>query len=387
MVIDEAEGTRLPFLRGILTRSLQDAGVPFEPAYEIASEVRLEVARAGEMTTEELRARVLPRLEPFGADVHHRYLTPPAPASIQVIHDRGQDQPFSRGGHRLSLVACGLAPGDAARVAARVYDDLVMRGVSEIGWSELRHLTYRHLVGDLGEDAARRYLVWQEFLGSNRTLVVLLGGAVGSGKSTVAAQLAHRLEIVRTQSTDILREVMRMMVPERIAPVLHRSSFLAWHALPAGEAAGEEPPLALVRGYLAQSELVAVACEAVIRRAARERVSLIFEGVHNHPGLLPGIEEETGAIVVRVMLAVPKRSHLQARIRGRGKHEPDRRAKRYLKHFDAIWDLQSFMLSEADQLGVSIVANDDLEDTVHELVGIVTGRLSQEFTGTPKEVF
>ncbi len=38
VVIDETEGTRFPFLRGILTRSLQEAGVPFEQAYAIASE-------------------------------------------------------------------------------------------------------------------------------------------------------------------------------------------------------------------------------------------------------------------------------------------------------------------------------------------------------------
>jgi 2-phosphoglycerate kinase len=387
VVIDEAEGTRFPFLRGILTRSLQDAGVPFEKAYEIASQVRNEVAEAGEMTTEELRKRVLPRLDPFGPSVVHGYLAPPAPASIQVLQAEGHDSPFSRGGHRLSLVACGLSPADAATVAARIYDDLVVRGVSEITWSDLRHLTYHHLAIDLGEDAARQYLVWQEFQSSNRPLVLLLGGAVGSGKSTVAAQFAHRLEIVRTQSTDILREVMRMMVPERIAPVLHTSTFRAWQALPAGEANGTDATATLVSGYLAQCELVSVACEAVIRRAARERVSLVVEGVHSHPRLMPQIEQETDAIVVRVMLAVLKRRQLQARIRGRGKHEPDRRAKRYLKHFDAIWNLQSFMLSEADQEGVAIVANDEVDDTVHEVMGIVMDRLSREFTGTPDEVF
>ena len=44
--------------------------------------------------------------------------------------------------------------------------------------------------------------------------------------------LASRLDIVRTRSTDMLPEIMRVMVPERLLPVLHRSSFNAWKAPP-----------------------------------------------------------------------------------------------------------------------------------------------------------
>ena len=39
--------------------------------------------------------------------------------------------------------------------------------------------------------------------------------------------------IVRAQSTDMLREVMRTMVPQRLLPVLHTSSFVAWKEMPA----------------------------------------------------------------------------------------------------------------------------------------------------------
>lgn len=386
VVVNEAEGTRVPFLRGILTRSLQYAGVPFEQAYQIASEVRNEVAEAGEMTTEALRERVLPRLEALDPDFVHRYLAARAPASITIHHADGHESPFSRGGQRLSLISCGLTPEDAADVAANIFDDLVAQGRSEISSHDLRVLTYARLRQDLGKEAARPYVVWQEFQRSNRPLVVFLGGAVGSGKSTIAAQIAHRFQIVRTQSTDILREVMRMMVPERMLPVLHTSTFKAWQALPAGEHEEHDTHSALVSGYLTQAELVSVACEAVIRRATRERVSIILEGVHAHPGLMPDIEDHADAIIVRVMLGVLKRRRLQARIRGRGKREPDRRAQRYLKYFDEIWDLQSFMLAEADQMGVPIVTNDDLDDTVHQVTGIVMERLAREFEGTPDEI-
>ncbi len=391
MVIDEAEGTRFPFLRGILTRSLQTAGVPFEEAYAIASGVRQELDTTGDLTTDELRSRLVPRIERFGAEVVQRYLNPTSPAEILIHHSDGHESPFSRGRHRLSLVSCGIAPDAAATAAAFIYEDLVNRNVKILSSRDLRHLTHTHLLAHLGDEPARHYLVWQEFRRSKRPLVLVVGGAVGSGKSTIAAQIAHRMEIVRTQSTDMLREVMRMMMPQGLLPVLHTSTFKAWQTLPqrvaADEQIGEGADSALVNGYLTQAKLVSVACEAVIRRALRERVSLVLEGVHAHPGLIKSLGDDNDAIFVRVMLAVLKPRQLKARITGRGKREPDRRAKRYLNFFDEIWNLQSFMLSEADQLGVPIVANENVDDTVHQVMGILMAELADRFDGTPDEVF
>ena len=78
VVVDEAEGTRFPFLRGVLTRSLQDAGVPFETAYQLASEIRSDLDGVPEVTANDLRARVLSRLVKLGDDVVQRYQSPSA---------------------------------------------------------------------------------------------------------------------------------------------------------------------------------------------------------------------------------------------------------------------------------------------------------------------
>jgi 2-phosphoglycerate kinase len=40
IVLDPQENTPVPFLRGILTRSLQDAGLNLEEAYQVATKVR-----------------------------------------------------------------------------------------------------------------------------------------------------------------------------------------------------------------------------------------------------------------------------------------------------------------------------------------------------------
>lgn len=382
------EPVRVPFLRGILTRSLQESGLPFEDAYQVASAVRDAFRDAEEVTTDEIRERVLALLEPYGEDVRTRYQSRRAAVpTILVTGADGHQEPFSRGRHRMALAPCGLNPERRAVIVEHLHGKLARERVHEIDSTTLGLRTYELLAEEAGDEAAHRFAVWEEFRHSERPLLLLVGGATGTGKSTITTELSHRLDIVRAQSTDMLREVMRMMLPERLLPVLHVSSFLAWQAIPKKSRTSEDPDALLADGYLTQLDLLSVACEAVFQRALQERLSLILEGVHVHPSLLETLPQDTDAIVVPVMLGVLSPAALERRIRGRGKRVPGRRAKRYLKHFDAIWRLQSFLLSEADRAGVPIVSNDDIETAVQGVLGIVLTELSRHFEGRPEEVF
>jgi 2-phosphoglycerate kinase len=92
-------------------------------------------------------------------------------------------------------------------------------------------------------------------------------------------------------------------------------------------------------------------------------------------------------IVVPVVLAVLKQDQLRKRIRGRGGTVPHRRAERYLKNFDAIWQLQSYLLSEADREKMPIVANEDRGSTVAEIIRIIGEHLARRLEPTLKQVF
>ncbi len=375
------EGEVSPFLRGILTHSLQHTGLSFEDSYEIASAVRDEFASKDGVTTLEVRKAVIRRLKRHHPKALLRYEAPRfGAAPILVRMPEGQSAPYSRGRHRQSLEACGIDPLAAARLSSAMYEDLVAHGTLELDIAELRRRTERRLQGELGEDAARRYVVWEEHRHGDRPLVLLIGGTTGTGKSTVSTRTAHMLDIVRTQSTDMLREVMRTMVPERLVPALHASSFRAWETLPGAAlhqgADGEETHL--IEGYLRQAELLAVAGDAVLRRASTERVSVVLEGVHVHPSFLADVANGTSAHVVRVMLGILRPQELERRIRGRGRYARARRAKRYLGHFPSIWRLQEFLLSEADRTGVPIVMNEDVDTAAHEIVQIVMRTLMRD---------
>lgn len=385
------EDTRVPFLRGILIRSLQDSGLSFEHAYELATEVRNALNEVSLISTRELRQRVLALLkERASREVYLRYSKQKRPFTTRVEQRDGQVTPFSRLEYQHCLETIGITSEEAQEIVTTVHRHLVDRQIERITSRHLGELTYRYLrqSADLGPAVAHRWLVWRDFVNSGRPLIFLIGGTAGCGKSTTATMLASRLDIVRTQSTDMLREVMRTMVPEQLLPVLHKSSFAAWSALPGQpRALNKVPESLLLHGYRTQADLLSVAVEAVIQRGLRERVSLILEGVHIHPAFIDKLRLDSDAIVIPIMIGVLKRKQLQRRIRGRGTDTPQRRAERYLEHFDDIWRLQSYLLSEADHANIPIVVNLDRNKVFREIMRITIAKLAQDFHSTAQAVF
>ena len=103
--------------------------------------------------------------------------------------------------------------------------------------------------------------------------------------------------------------------------------------------------------------------------------------------MIKNIIEPGDALVVPIMLGVLKRKQLQSRIKGRSTNVPQRRAGRYLEHFESILRLQTFLLSEADQANVPIISNTDRDDVFREIMLYTIGRLSSKFDKTPEQVF
>src|SRR5205085_534353 len=99
----------------------------------------------------------------------------------------------------------------------------------EITRAELSELAREVLVEEVGQRYADSFAKWQVVNQIDRPLIILIGGATGVGKSTVASQLAGRLGITRVIPTDAIREVMRSMFSEELMPTLHTSSFDADH--------------------------------------------------------------------------------------------------------------------------------------------------------------
>ena len=239
-------------------------------------------------------------------------------------------------------------------------------------------LVVRGIEADLGSKAAERYRVWSTFRRRGLPLIILIGGCTGTGKSTLAAELSLRLDIGRTQSTDILREVVRLFVAQDDAPEIHTSSYDAWQALSGSQRSGADAVVPLIEGYLAQAARLAVAVDGVIARSIKERASTIIEGIHVHPAYHQRLSERH-AVIAPVLLTIPSEEGLKQHFVRRGEQSPSRSASRYLENFDSIWQLQAYFVDEAERCGVPVLPNVDLDQTVSRVMEAITQRLAERF--------
>jgi 2-phosphoglycerate kinase len=204
-------------------------------------------------------------------------------------------------------------------------------------------------------------------------IVLLIGGATGTGKSTVATEIAHRLGITRVTSTDTVRQTMRAFFSQKFMPSIHYSSFEAAPAVPSHE--GEEADAALL-GFKEQTRNVLVGVKAVISRALEEGYSLAVEGVHLVPGSLP--RSYDGAVVVQCMLAIADEDE-HARhfwIRDAGS-EGLRPMDKYLRALPEIRRIQDYLIERAEKAGTPVIENTRMETAVNGVINLVLAEVER----------
>ena len=108
-----------------------------------------------------------------------------------------------------SLLATGVPTEEAYRLASVVQQRLLMQGFRELDAEQLVQLTHDLLLTEANDvGIADRWTAWRRAKRSGRPIAIVLGGAAGTGKSTLATRLAVRLYIPRVVTTDaILLEI------------------------------------------------------------------------------------------------------------------------------------------------------------------------------------
>jgi 2-phosphoglycerate kinase len=206
-------------------------------------------------------------------------------------------------------------------------------------------------------------------------VIVLVGGATGTGKSTVATEVAHRLGITRVTSTDVVRQTMRAFFSREFMPAIHYSSFEADEAaapVPKDESAGDPK----VRGFLEQTRNVLVGVKAVIGRAIEEGYSIVVEGVHLVPGAIPAALE--GAVVCQYLLAIEDEEEHAAHFWTRdAASEGVRPFDKYLAALPHIRRIQDYLVERAAKHGVPVVENSRITATVDEVTRQVLARVDE----------
>ncbi len=114
-------------------------------------------------------------------------------------------------------------------------------------------------------------------LGQSRTWqVLLIGGASGSGKTSISYRLAHHFGVGLTEADDIHQALMRMTTPEQ-QPALHY-----WDTHPE---AMHWPAEKILELQLNTCQAMAPAFEAIIANHLESEIPLLLEGDYFLPAL------------------------------------------------------------------------------------------------------
>jgi len=280
------------------------------------------------------------------------------------ISDQEHGLPYSKGLTASSLMVTGLGPVRAYRVANTVEQKLTELGQDTVPAEQLRELTVSVLRAEEGDKYAETFIKWQSVAELNIPLIILLGGATGAGKSTIATQLATRLGITRVVSTDAIREVLRSTLTEAMFPTLYASSFEADKAVrqPIPHSGDK-----LIIGFREQAAAVAVGGQALIDRAIAEGTDMILEGAHLVPGFLESVESDE-AVIVPLLVAVEDEELHRSHFYRRGRDTSKRDGDRYLNAFKKIRKIQKYMVNSALMRGVPVIQHVDLDESLSEVI-------------------
>ena len=292
-----------------------------------------------------------------------------------LISDRETGLPFSKGLLASQIMVTGLSPYRAYQVAEEVELRLLEGRKASVSTDELADMTLLVIRELAGERYASNFVRWQRVEHLDVPVVILIGGATGVGKSTIATQLAARLGIVRVVATDAIREVMRAMLSPQLMPTLHVSSFQADQAM-------REPPIknadALVVGFREQTAAVSVGINALIDRAAMEGTSIVIEGAHVVPGFFDAEAYGDRILAVPFIIGVDDEERHLSHFAAREDAIASRPATRYAEGFDGIRRLQGYVKSQALAHGVPVIPNHSFDQTIATVIDLVMDKATSQ---------
>ncbi len=289
-----------------------------------------------------------------------------------TIVKSGRETPFSRGVLAQTLCQAGARMEIAYRIASEVRAELLAEERFIVEEEEVlaRVRAKLQLTDAL---VVPRLDKWRILRETTEPVVVLIGGATGVGTSTLAADVARRLNIQSVIGTDSIREVLRRAISPDLLPILHKSSFEITAEDIRVPVDDEETVLF---GFRAQASQVSVGVEAIVERGLKEGTNLVVEGVHLAPEIILQRYKDhpnVCCLVVHLSDQDAHRDRFYVRALGTSMRRP---AEEYIAHFEQIRKIHDYILESAVRAGTYTIENISIEATSDATVAFVANRVS-----------
>ncbi len=357
----------------MVTASLLERGLPMDTAFSVSRQVRESIRDRVEISSDELHAEVAEVLEKLGFGG----LTP----SMEDVGDDATEVPtgIEIPRHILlrDLVSTGMEIDQAVDVATALDAELRRMAGGALVKEDVTRALYG-LLNAAGPRFSRLYRLMEVVRSTDRPIVVFIGGATGTGKSTLAMELAFRLGIRMVVSTDMIRETMRTVLSAEVVPGLHDHSF---RGMLQGGHVLSDPRERVLAGFRQQAAQVAAGVRGVIRRALQENAHLVVEGTHLVPPFdrfLPNVDIMHAGLV----LAVPSKRAHKERFPERAKTQRARDPSAYLDAFQSVRWIHDDLLHEAEEAETLVLPTGKVNHTAVASMDYLSQVLSSVRPGT-----
>ena len=197
--------------------------------------------------------------------------------------------------------------------------------------------------------------------------VILIGSASGIGKSTIAAELAKKLNIKHLIESDFLRAVVRGIIGSEYAPALHSSSYDAYKHIRNKNRYTSYDDL-ISAGFDDHASYVIPAIEKVIQRAITDFDDIVIEGVHLVPGLINTEQFEDYADIYFFVLSSDEESHKERFVK---RAVQIHRGGKQLDFFKENRIIHDHLVAQAKENDVAVIKTETIDKTLEKILSII----------------
>jgi 2-phosphoglycerate kinase len=212
-------------------------------------------------------------------------------------------------------------------------------------------------------------------------LILALEGASATGKSMLAIDFVQYLSITRFISTDTIRQVLRGIYSKVDYPELYCHTYQAYTRRQAGDK-NLDPVL---RGYIAQCEVISPPVMEMLSRIYLEGASAIIEGVHLEPGSINSLGSGVIEILVNPNPATHRSMFITKYIAGKLRTVSNDASIRE-EEFLSTRKIQEYMISKALKNNVAIIDLESYENTSSVISTLIINKVEQIIKEHQEEV-